>query len=260
MLATQMFPDKFSQLFHFIATLQTELSQVTEDSATPARPQDAHGISLSSQPPVDAKQSETKRIKSALEEGDSTLIEEVYSGEDQNPGSSNIVLPDLHQTKNRETVEESPLLKWVDSFNAKSVKSEATTTNESSSETGNSDITSFQNIELATRYNIYFDFNRSTIPSKYEPLLKSIRNKMLLDERNFLKITGYADSQGNGNYNYRLSLKRAETVKEYFTIRGIVDDRLQVAAVGSVKRGESRLETPDTRKTIRRVEVILFPK
>ncbi|PUB91697.1 MAG: flagellar motor protein MotB, partial [gamma proteobacterium symbiont of Ctena orbiculata] len=64
----------------------------------------------------------------------------------------------------------------------------------------------------------------------------------------------------SGNYNYRLSLKRAEEVKEYFSIRGIADDRLRVAAVGPVENGGIRLESIDARRKTRRVEVILFPK
>jgi outer membrane protein OmpA-like peptidoglycan-associated protein len=115
---------------------------------------------------------------------------------------------------------------------------------------GDSDITSYENIELATRYIVYFDFNRSSIPTQYKSLLKAIRDKMLLAENNFLKITGYADSQGNKNYNYSLSLNRAEKVKEFFTLRGIAEDRLQVSAVGSVKRGENWLESIEARKEI----------
>jgi outer membrane protein OmpA-like peptidoglycan-associated protein len=127
-------------------------------------------------------------------------------------------------------------------------------------EIGSSDISSFEHIRLATRYMIHFDFNKSSIPEQYQPLLNSIRNKMLLEENSFLKITGYADSQGDRNYNYRLSLKRADAVRKFFTMRGIGETRLQVAAVGSVGKPEPWLDSIDTRREIRRVEVILFPK
>ncbi|MGD9171651.1 MAG: AAA family ATPase [Candidatus Thiodiazotropha sp.] len=123
-----------------------------------------------------------------------------------------------------------------------------------------STIDSHHNIRLATRYFVYFDFNKSSIPKKYESLLKSIRDKMLLEDNNFLKITGYADSQGNGYYNYQLSLKRAKEVKEYFALRGIADERLQVGAVGSVNNGNTQFERLADRQRIRRVEVILFPE
>lgn len=123
---------------------------------------------------------------------------------------------------------------------------------------GDSDVNSYENIVLATRYFVYFDFNKFSIPTQYLPLLKSIQYKMLLDENSFLKITGYADSQGNQIYNDRLSLKRAEEVKRFFSQRGIDEARLRVAAVGAVSP-ESGSITLDERRGIRRVEVILFP-
>ncbi|MBT2972178.1 MAG: AAA family ATPase [Candidatus Thiodiazotropha sp. (ex Ctena orbiculata)] len=127
-------------------------------------------------------------------------------------------------------------------------------------EVGDSDIDSFENIELATRYIVHFDFNGSRISGDYQPLLKSIRDKMLLEENSFLRITGYADFQGERNYNYRLSMKRAEEVKRFFITRGIADERLLVTAVGSVGRNEPRQKRVDARRETRRVEVILFPK
>ncbi|MEJ2609401.1 MAG: OmpA family protein [Candidatus Thiodiazotropha sp.] len=93
-------------------------------------------------------------------------------------------------------------------------------------------------------------------------MLKSIQYKMLLEENSFLRITGYADAQGDMDYNYLLSLKRAKEVKKFFLLRGIDGDRLQVGAVGSV--GGRGLESGQTGREIRsgkrRVEVILFPK
>ncbi len=123
---------------------------------------------------------------------------------------------------------------------------------------GDPDVSSYENIELATRYFVYFDFNKFTIPTQYVPLLKSIQYKMLLDENSFLKITGYADPQGNKVYNDLLSLKRAEEVKQFFLQRGVDDVRLRVAAVGAISP-ESGRDTLDNRRDIRRVEVILFP-
>jgi type II secretory pathway predicted ATPase ExeA/outer membrane protein OmpA-like peptidoglycan-associated protein len=122
-----------------------------------------------------------------------------------------------------------------------------------------SEIESYHHIDLATRYFVYFDFNDFSVPEEHKALLKSVRDKMLLEENNYLNITGYADSQGNVNYNRRLSLKRAEAVKEFFTLRGIPDERLRVSAVGAISNGDPKFESIDKRRLIRRVEVILFP-
>lgn len=178
--------------------------------------------------------------------------------------ASDLSKESLTAVNKKSNMETSPLPPKAETVEVKKQKdvtetSDTLVTEESSLQVGESDVSSYENIELATRYIVHFDFNKAAIPSEYQTLLKSIRDKMLLETNNFLKITGYADSQGSGNYNYRLSLKRAEAAKEYFTLRGIADDRLQVSAVGSVPSGSSRLENIDARKSVRRVEIILFP-
>ncbi|WP_316365593.1 AAA family ATPase [Candidatus Thiodiazotropha sp. CDECU1] len=178
--------------------------------------------------------------------------------------ASDLSKESLTVVNEKSNMETSPLPPQAETVEVKKQKDEIEASDtlvaeESSLQVGQSDVSSYENIELATRYIVYFDFNKAAIPSEYQPLLKSIRDKMLLETSSFLKITGYADSQGNGNYNYRLSLKRAEAVKKYFTLRGIADDRFQVTAVGSVQSGSSWLESIDARKVVRRVEVILFP-
>jgi type II secretory pathway predicted ATPase ExeA/outer membrane protein OmpA-like peptidoglycan-associated protein len=118
---------------------------------------------------------------------------------------------------------------------------------------------SIESINLATRYSVYFNFNEASIPSEYVPLLKSVQYKMLTDENTFLRIIGYADTQGDSDYNYQLSLKRAEEVKQFFAMRGIGGDRLHVAAVGAVQEGVQRALNPRDSARRRRVELILFP-
>ncbi|MEW8467897.1 MAG: AAA family ATPase [Candidatus Thiodiazotropha sp.] len=164
------------------------------------------------------------------------------------------------QSEDSELPSPSPAPQTVDAQAVEAEIDAATVGDEVSLGVGDSDIDSFENIELATRYIVHFDFNGSRIPDDYKSLLKSVRDKMLLEENSFLRITGYADSQGDRNYNYRLSMKRAEEVKRFFTTRGIADKRLLVTAVGSVSRDEPWLESVDARREIRRVEVILFPK
>ncbi|MEJ2620799.1 MAG: AAA family ATPase [Candidatus Thiodiazotropha sp.] len=114
------------------------------------------------------------------------------------------------------------------------------------------------NIEIATRYAVFFDFNKSSIPTKYLQLLKAIQYKMLAQDETFLRIIGYADTQGDKTYNYRLSLKRADEVKQYFVNRGIVGDRLHVTAVGAAE-DEVKVLTLNESAKRRRVEMILFP-
>ncbi|MBV2122113.1 MAG: AAA family ATPase [Candidatus Thiodiazotropha sp. (ex Ctena orbiculata)] len=113
-------------------------------------------------------------------------------------------------------------------------------------------------IELATRYAVFFEFNKASIPTEYIALLKAVQYKMLTEESTFLRIIGYADTQGDRQYNYQLSLKRADEVKQYFIKRGISGSRLHVAAVGTAEDEIKVLTLSESAKR-RRVEMILFP-
>ncbi|MEW8259017.1 MAG: OmpA family protein, partial [Candidatus Thiodiazotropha taylori] len=115
-----------------------------------------------------------------------------------------------------------------------------------------------ESIELATRYAVFFEFNKASIPTEYIALLKAVQNKMLTEEATFLRIIGYADTQGDRQYNYQLSLKRADEVKQYFIKRGISGSRLHVAAVGTAEDEIKVLTLSESAKR-RRVEMILFP-
>ncbi|MCG7923436.1 MAG: AAA family ATPase [Candidatus Thiodiazotropha lotti] len=115
-----------------------------------------------------------------------------------------------------------------------------------------------ETIELATRYAVYFEFNKASIPTEYIALLKAVQYKMLTEESTFLRIIGYADTQGDKQYNYQLSLKRADEVKQYFIKRGISGSRLHVAAVGTAEDEIEVLTLSQSAKR-RRVEMILFP-
>ncbi|RLW53532.1 MAG: hypothetical protein B6D76_11025 [gamma proteobacterium symbiont of Stewartia floridana] len=115
-----------------------------------------------------------------------------------------------------------------------------------------------ESIELATRYAVFFEFNKASIPTEYIALLKAVQYKMLTEEATFLRIIGYADTQGDRQYNYQLSLKRADEVKQYFIKRGISGSRLHVAAVGTAEDEIKVLTLSESAKR-RRVEMILFP-
>ena len=47
-----------------------------------------------------------------------------------------------------------------------------------------------------------------------------------------ITITGYTDRIGASAYNHKLSLRRADAVKEYLVTKGISADRLQVKGMG----------------------------
>lgn len=82
---------------------------------------------------------------------------------------------------------------------------------------------------------IYFDFNSAAIKLDYIPYIHSIL-KTLRDKKSLkLTIHGYADGVGSHKANVDISLKRADTVKEYLVNMGIDKNRINIIGHGYVK-------------------------
>ena len=108
-----------------------------------------------------------------------------------------------------------------------------------------------------------FDFNSSTLRAGAEPALDDLVTKIKrhgVDSS--VAITGYTDRLGNAAYNQRLSLARAQTVRDYLVqTGGIPASRIRVAGrgeanpVSSCASGLSRSALISCLQPDRRVEV-----
>ncbi|GAB4295631.1 MAG: hypothetical protein Kow0068_20220 [Marinilabiliales bacterium] len=73
---------------------------------------------------------------------------------------------------------------------------------------------------------IYFDFDQYIINKKAEESIKDIY-KLLSENKSYkIKIVGHTDSWGDDYYNQLLSVKRANSVKEYLVNMGIDPSRI----------------------------------
>lgn len=79
---------------------------------------------------------------------------------------------------------------------------------------------------------VNFAFDKSDLLPESYPVLD--RGVKLLNGRPDVKveIQGYTDYTGTDEYNQELSVRRAETVREYLILRGIAADRLSVVGFG----------------------------
>ena len=79
---------------------------------------------------------------------------------------------------------------------------------------------------------IYFEFDKSNLPSKSIQSLKSAVNA--LKENSSIKITlaGHADERGTREYNLALGQRRAEIVSDYLVLNGIQNQRITVKSYG----------------------------
>jgi len=80
---------------------------------------------------------------------------------------------------------------------------------------------------------ISFSFNSSAIQDHYVDLLNSIAEYMTQDTERRFVIIGYADAKGSSEYNDRLSVLRAESVKKYLISIGVPEKMLKVKGRGS---------------------------
>jgi outer membrane protein OmpA-like peptidoglycan-associated protein len=69
------------------------------------------------------------------------------------------------------------------------------------------------------------------------------------------EIVGHTDNTGSAELNQRLSEKRANAVRDYFTANGIGPDRLTASGMGE-KDPIASNETPKGRAQNRRIEFI----
>lgn len=84
----------------------------------------------------------------------------------------------------------------------------------------------------------YFDFNKSNLRDDAKAFLDQNINVLKKNSDLSIVINGYADSRGTDAYNKNLSVKRTNSVKEYFLQNGISKRRI-TAIVGY---GESMIE------------------
>lgn len=92
------------------------------------------------------------------------------------------------------------------------------------------------------------------LPDSNEELAKII--KIIKTKNVRIRIEGHTDTQGTAAFNQTLSVKRAQSIKEYLVNNGIKPDKLVIAGYGSSKPVASN-RTNQGRAMNRRVEFII---
>ena len=100
---------------------------------------------------------------------------------------------------------------------------------------------------------IYFDFDEYTLSEVSLNTLKTFLDKYQNQISNYV-IVGHTDTKGTNQYNLKLSLKRAETIKTIFLQEGIEEKNINILG-----KGEDFLAVPTADETAhpanRRVEI-----
>ncbi|MDO6440099.1 OmpA family protein [Cyclobacterium sp. 1_MG-2023] len=105
--------------------------------------------------------------------------------------------------------------------------------------------------------NIFFDFDKSILKKASISSLKKLKKFLLAHPEVNLLIVGHTDNIGDSEYNSELSLRRAESVKEYLLKEGISATRLKIEGRGSTEPIQSN-DTEENRALNRRIEVFIL--
>lgn len=110
--------------------------------------------------------------------------------------------------------------------------------------------------ELARSYVVFFDWNSTAITAEADAIIHDAANAAASLGVARIELTGHADRSGSAAYNQKLSLRRAEAVKQVLVGLGVPLD--QITTVG---KGETSplVPTPDgvREPQNRRVEIVL---
>jgi len=90
-------------------------------------------------------------------------------------------------------------------------------------------------INYAWKLNIiYYAFDKSNLNANSKPVLDTLIS-ILKNQPISIEISSYTDSRGSNEYNYRLSLRRSESVVNYLVQQGIDSSRLMAKGYGEIK-------------------------
>lgn len=100
---------------------------------------------------------------------------------------------------------------------------------------------------------INFEFNKSTLVNDSETILLRAFNALIANPTVQIVITGHTDNVGNQESNQKLSLERAQTVRNWLVERGIPSTRLRTVGRGQNEPVATN-ETEEGRAQNRRME------
>ena len=107
--------------------------------------------------------------------------------------------------------------------------------------------------------NIEFDFNSTSITSSSYDVLNDIANKMKDNPNLYLEILGHTDAAGGEEVNQKISIERADAVKDYIVRKGIDSKRITTQGMGSSKSIGDNATVEGSQKN-RRVEFVFSNK
>lgn len=107
---------------------------------------------------------------------------------------------------------------------------------------------------VIVRKPVAFESGSADIRPEFEPVLDACADVMVHNPTLVMTISGHTDATGSEDLNLELAEARAQAVVDYYTSKGLADDKFAVAALGeSDPLAEN--STPEGRATNRRADL-----
>ncbi len=114
------------------------------------------------------------------------------------------------------------------------------------------------NIVLNMPSNVTFDFDSTRIRGEFQGTLTEMSQTLAEYEQTYVDVVGHTDSTGSAEYNQGLSERRARSVADYISARGVIPPRINIGGYGETQPIASNA-TNDGRQQNRRVEIYIRP-
>jgi outer membrane protein OmpA-like peptidoglycan-associated protein/Mg-chelatase subunit ChlD len=125
------------------------------------------------------------------------------------------------------------------------------------SEYDKSVLVDYADVGTMTFLDIEFEYNKATIDSASIPKLMDIVNQLKRNRSVNIQIAGHTDGIGTDEYNQKLSLERANSVKSFLVKNGIDKNRINTFGYGKSKPLVPN-DTDENRRKNRRTEFIVI--
>lgn len=117
------------------------------------------------------------------------------------------------------------------------------------------------NIQINLSSDVLFDFDKAELKPEADAELQKAADVIRQKGKGLILITGYTDSKGSDAYNQRLSLARAQAVKNWFEAKGL-NQNYQIKGQGATNPVAPNThpdgsDNPEGRAKNRRVEIIV---
>ena len=106
---------------------------------------------------------------------------------------------------------------------------------------------------------ITFDYDRSDIKPEFRATLDEVAQTLNAYNQTFIDVLGHTDSTGSNDYNQGLSERRARSVADYLSARGVSPARMATRGYGETAPLYQPDDTEMKRAANRRVEIKIVP-